>query len=243
MKKNIFFITTIILLTIELAPANAFEMKIHFEGIVYQADGFTNEYYAPEPYDWSSLDSFFNIGDVVLGNLYFDSNASVTRFEGDSSSSASWYDIIRADVKINSFSVYTNAGRIGVIDGYYAGIDQYVFESNVFNNGLYSLGVNEPLLEFGFGLYDESERIFNDSSLPLDKSIFSDLLSLNTGMIGLTFVNDLSRLNTGYFFLNASITNLELITPVPEPNTMLLLGSAFGGLLLYWRQSKKKSTI
>jgi hypothetical protein len=225
MKKKLVSILSVGLLLICISnDAYASDVGIHFEGQILETN------HNGVDLNWSSLEAHFKAGDIICGNLYYQSDAKSFWEYTDFDYKEVIYKFTGMDVSIHDFTANSNGGTFTVFDAFAPfsiQVDQYATWTNSYD-GLIGSGLPYPIFSLGFGVYHDND-FFTGNDLPISASDFGDLYD---SKIFLLFVDDiLNPSQAANFSVDAKITLLQDIRPIPIPSTIWLLGSGLAGIV------------
>lgn len=232
MKK----LASMLLASVFSTSAIAVPITVEFSGSIYQSDNLTSDPYYDPSEDWSTeLSDLFKLGGVISGHFYYESEATPSQVLGSGEDILAEYSLTGFDIQYESFSGGSTGGTLTIDNGYYGDWDQYVVWTDT-DDGIWGTGTTASLGYFGLGVYDYTQTLLSDNSIPL---FAPDIDTYWDSMIMLGFYEDPTLPNEGTYIVNATVTELGIVTEVPEPSTAWLLTLGLSLMFIKRKRSSK----
>jgi len=203
---------------------------IALSGSVQRAEAITVDFSGTVTYVYPALSGTFNTSQMISGSYSFDPATADTNAAADTGVYLG--ALTGMSFTVGSYAVGSSGtnNRISVFDNYaWSDADDYVVQNDSLSGA--ALSGYSPFRVF-LNLSDPTKTVFSSDALPLSP----DRSNFQWATWELQFSTSASA---SLQFIRGDITSLSVASaPIPEPSTLLLIGSGLTGLGLVQRRFK-----
>lgn len=192
-----------------LSLQGAHAVEVSFRGLITQSNSMSGQ-------PWG-LETTFQINQEFSGHFTYDLAAEANHNYQNLSGTETRYSGNTLYVEIGGVTVLAQPYSLTVIDGAYAGLDQFVAWADKYDSNLITVGAPMSAGTVGLGFYDSSQQIFQDKKLPSSNLHWE---KFDQNMFSLAFYRNENTPLYDAYFVGGIITS---VTSVPEPSSVLLV--------------------